>query len=99
MDADGAQFSPANTGQRHELEYVGDAQFGDLFHGPYRVRLVQESLLVGVGEQGAQGRLGPRHRRGLLPAAQLREVVPGGVDRAGYRSPAPSGMSSLVRSA
>lgn len=74
MDADGAQFSPANTGQRHELEYVGDARFGDLLHGPYRVRLVQESLLVGVGEQGAQGRLGPRHRRGLLPAGSAARL-------------------------
>ncbi|KDA05483.1 hypothetical protein DC31_16455 [Microbacterium sp. CH12i] len=54
---------------------LGGTEFGDLLHRPHRMGLVQEPLLVGIGEQGAEGRLRARDRRGLLPATQLGEQM------------------------
>ena len=51
------------------------------------MRLVQESLLVGVGEQRAQRRLGSSYGRGLLSPSEFGDEVRADVARVNGRLP------------
>lgn len=72
-DPGGELFRGRDVGGAHGV--LGDRQLGDPLHRPHRVGLVQEPPAVGVGEQGAQRRLGPRHRRRRFARAELGQEV------------------------